>query len=188
RFVGRPGVLLVAGKERIEVMHSLVHGFNARERANILILETPLTYLHRDAMAAIGHREVGTDVPDFRTGIVQGIRVGANLIAVGDVDTAETAEAVLHAGERQMPVIAAVGAPTAEEVPWFVSRLFYGQHREDVERRLDRQWVGTIAVSDGVAEVVDPQTPIRQLTDQQAPERIAEADADSTPPMLGSSR
>ena len=69
-------------------MHALVNGFNARERANVLILETPLTYLHRDAMSAIGHREVGTDVPGLPdTGIVQGIRVGANLIAVGDVDS-----------------------------------------------------------------------------------------------------
>jgi len=184
RLVGRPGVLLVAGKHRIEVMHALVHGFNARERANVLILETPLTYLHRDAMAAIGHREVGTDVPDFRTGIVQGIRVGAALLAVGDVYDAETAEAVLHAGECQVPTIAAVGAPTAEEVDWFVTRLFYGQQREDVERRLERQWVGTIAVGDGFAEVIDPSTAVRQLTDQKHPDALPEPDVDSTPPML----
>ncbi len=181
RFLGRPGVLFVAGQQRIEVLHALVHGFNARERANVLILETPLTFLHRDAMAAIGHREVGTDVPDFRTGIVQGLRVGANLIAVGDLDSAETADTVLLAGERQMPVIAAVGAPTAEEVPWFVTRMFFGQQREDVQRRLDRQWVGTIAVSHAIAEVVDPRTPVRQLTDQQPTQALPGPDGDPAP-------
>jgi len=188
RFVGRPGVLFVAGTQRIEVMHALVHGFNARERANVIILETPLTYLHRDAMSAIGHREVGTDVPDFRTGIVQGIRVGANLLAVGDLDTPDTTDAVLHAGERQMPVIAAVGAPSAEEVPWFVARSFFGQQREDVERRFERQWVATIAVNGGTAEVVDPGSAVRQLTDQRGPDSLVGPVGDETPLLPGSGR
>ncbi|MEN0065765.1 MAG: hypothetical protein AAGA48_26740 [Myxococcota bacterium] len=180
RFVGRPGVLLVAGRQRIATMHALVQGFNARERANVVILESPLTYLHRDAMAAISHREVGTDVPDYRTGIIQAIRVGTNLVALGDIDEAPAAEAMLYAGERRVPVIAVVGSPSAEEASWFVTRLFYGQQREDIQRRLDRQWVGTIAVTDGVAEIYDPQSSVPQLADHQGAQEI-EGEA---PPQL----
>ncbi len=153
-YVGQPGLLLVAGTQRIGALHSLVNGYNARERSNVIILETPLTYLHRDAMSAISHREVGTDVPSFATGISQAIRLGADLLAVGDVEDADTAHQILCATEREMPIIAAVAAPCASEAPWWFTRLFYGQHREDVAYRLEQQLLATISVSGGSSEVL----------------------------------
>lgn len=153
-YVGQPGLMLVAGTHRTGVLHSLVNGYNARERSNVVILETPLTYLHRDAMSAISHREVGTDVPSFATGISQAIRLGADLIAVGDVEDADTAEQILCASEREMPVIAAVAAPCASEATWWFSRLFYGQHRDDILYRLEQQLLATVAVSADHTEVI----------------------------------
>ena len=149
RFVGRPGLLLVAGTERNAVLHSLVNGYNARERGNVVILETPLTFLHRDAMSAISHREVGSDAPGFADGIRQAVRLGADLLAVGDIDCAETAERVLIAVESQVPVLAGVAAMNVHDARWWVTRMFYGQHREDIERRLDRTMVLTIALNEG---------------------------------------
>ncbi len=157
RFVGKPGLLLVAGTRRNAVVHSLVDGFNARERGGVIVLETPLTYLHRDAMSAITHREVGTDVPDFPAGITQAIRLGADLIAVGEVADAETAERLLAAAERRLPVIAAVAAPDAASAPSWITRMFYGQHREDIAGRLQRMLTLTVALNDDTAaEVVVP--------------------------------
>lgn len=153
--VGRPGILLVAGQERTRVLHALVQGYNARERGNVVIVESPLTCLHRDAMAAISHREVGTDVPDFPTAIGQALRIGTDLLALGEIADAATAEAALTAAEKRTPVLAAVAAPTAGDAPWWIARLFTGQQREDVERRLDRLLLGTVvANAPGRAEVV----------------------------------
>ncbi|HHO54314.1 MAG TPA: hypothetical protein ENK18_26450 [Deltaproteobacteria bacterium] len=153
-YVGQPGLLLVAGTHRNGALHSLVNGYNARERSNVVILESPLTYLHRDAMSAISHREVGTDVPSFATGISQAIRLGADLLAVGDVEDAATAEQILCASEREMPVIAALAAPCAAEATWWFSRLFYGQHRDDILYRLEQQLLATVSVSIDRTEVV----------------------------------
>jgi twitching motility protein PilT len=148
RLVGVPGLTLVSGVHRNEVLHALIHGYNARSRAALWILETPLTYLHRDAMSAISHREVGTDLPSYATGIQQAMRLGADLIAVGDIPDADTAERVLEAAERQVPVIAAVGSPDAAQTTWWIHRLFYGQQREDVERRLDAVLKAVVSVTD----------------------------------------
>ena len=159
-LVGVPGLTLVSGVHRNEVFHALIHGYNARSRAAVWILETPLTYLHRDAMSAISHREVGTDLPSYATGIQQAMRLGADLIAVGNVPDAETAERVLEAAERRVPILASVGAPDADQTPWWMHRLFYGQQREDVERRLDAVLKAVISVTDTARpEVVVPSQP-----------------------------
>jgi len=160
RHVGVPGLTVVAGTLRNEVLHALIHGYNGRARAAVWILETPLTFLHRDGMAAISHREVGTDLPDYGTGVSQAMRLGADLIAVGDVPDAVTAEKVLEAAERQMPIIASVGAPDAAQASWWLARMFYGQHRDDVERRIDAVLRSVIAVSDPAhPELILPGAP-----------------------------
>jgi twitching motility protein PilT len=147
-LVGQPGLTLVSGIARNELLHALITGYNARARAAVWILETPLTYLHRDAMSAISHREVGTDLPSYATGIQQAMRLGADLIAVGDIPDAATAERVLEAAERRVPIIASVGSPDASQTPWWIHRLFFGQQREDVERRLDSVLRAVISVTD----------------------------------------
>lgn len=146
-LIGRRGLVLIAGDQRNEALHSLVEGYNATERSHVVVLETPLTYLHRDAMSAISHREVGTDVPDFATGVSQAIRLGVDLLALGDIDTASTAEQALVASERGIPVIAAVAAMSTANARWWASRMFYGQHRDDVERRLDQQLIAIICLN-----------------------------------------
>lgn len=156
-FVGQPGLVLVSGTQRIDVLHALVDSYNARERSNVVILETPLTYLHRDAMAAISHREVGTDLPDFASGINQAIRLDADLLALGDIETPAAADRLLCAAERRMPVIATVAAPNADQARWWFARLFFGQQRDDVERRLDNQLIATISVSDPAKPEVWPK-------------------------------
>jgi len=160
KLVGLPGLTLVAGQLRTEVLHALIQGYNGRARAAVWILETPLTYLHRDGMAAISHREVGADLPDYATGLSQAIRLGADLIALGDVPDAEAARRLLDAAERQVPVIAAVGAPSAADAVWWLTRMFYGQERDDTERRIHSVLRSTIASSAAdKAEVVVPETP-----------------------------
>lgn len=149
KWIGRPGILMVAGTRRNAILHALVNSYNARERGNVILLETPLTYLHRDAMSAISHREVGTDAPDFASGINQALRLNADLLAVGDVDNADTAERLLVAGEHRTPVIVGVAAMTAADARWWITRMFYGEHRQDVARRLDALIQVTICANEG---------------------------------------
>jgi Tfp pilus assembly pilus retraction ATPase PilT len=98
-------------------------------------------------MAAISHREVGADLPDYATGMSQAIRLGADLIAVGDVPDVESARKLLDAAERRVPVIASVGAPSAEEATWWLLRMFFGQERDDTERRIQTVLRSVIASS-----------------------------------------
>lgn len=137
RFVGARGLVLVVGDRRTELLAAMVAAYNARCRGHVVCLEAPLTYLHRDAAALISAREVGSDVPSYAAGIDQAMRVGVDLLVVGDATGADCVERLLQAAEDGVPVIGAVGAPTAELAGRWMSRAFFGEHRETVEERLD---------------------------------------------------
>lgn len=134
--LGMPGLTLVAGAQRTALLHALVHSYNRRIRGHLVLLESPIAYMHRDDRACIAHREVGQDVTSYASGLRQAVRVGADQIIVGDIADAETADAVLTAAEQGMAVLAGVSAPGHAQARWWMARLFDGTRRTDVETRL----------------------------------------------------
>jgi Tfp pilus assembly ATPase PilU len=155
--------VLLAGDNRHQLLGALVSDYNARIRGHAVVIESPLNYLYRDAVATIAQREVGTDVPDYRTAIQQAIRIGADLLVIGEIEDADTADAVLTAAEWGIPVTACVCAPDAEQACWWIERLFIGERRTDIARRLTAQIQAIVAVrSDGPLQVVDRTQPVRE--------------------------
>jgi twitching motility protein PilT len=136
KTVGRPGLLLIAGSRRDALLAACIGDFNARSRGQVWVIEAPLSYLHRDGMASISQREIGVDVPDFATGIRQGCRVGADVLAVREVEQANTAHELLTACEKGISCIASVAASSVEDAQWWITRMFSGQQRTDAEKRL----------------------------------------------------
>jgi Tfp pilus assembly pilus retraction ATPase PilT len=98
-------------------------------------------------MASISHREVGGDVENYSSGIYQAASMGTDVLAVVDVEEAATIDAALTAAESGIPTILTVSAPDADSATWWLSRRFYGQHREDVERRITNLLHTIIGVS-----------------------------------------
>ncbi len=153
--IGEPGLVLLCGHRRTDLLAALVSSFNQRRRGHIVVLESPLSHLYRDAVATIAHREVGDDVPSFTQGIRQAVRVGVDLLVIGNVPDEETAEATLTAAEAGVPVVASVAAPLAADAPWWLSRLFIGERRQDASRRLVSLMRSTICASEVSTEQVD---------------------------------
>lgn len=137
--LGRPGLHLVAGRDRGSLLHALVGAYNLTTRGHLVLLEAQIAWLHRDDRAVISHREVGGDVPTFGVGIRQAIKVGADQIVVGDIPDATTADAVLSAAEAGVCILAGVAAPAAGDAVWWITRLFDGVHRVDTDTRLGRE-------------------------------------------------
>lgn len=137
RLVGRPGLTLAAGPMRQDVLHAMVSEYNANLRGHAVVLESPLHYLHRDATAAVVQREVGVDVASYADGVRHAVRLGADLLVVGELDTPDAVEATLTAAESGLAVLAGVGAPESELAFWWITRQFFGEHRLVVERRLE---------------------------------------------------
>lgn len=141
--LGRPGLTVLAGARALHWMHAAVDAYNRHTTGFVVLAERPLHWLHKDDKAAIAQREVGLDVPDYATAIASGRALEADLVAIGDVPDARTAEAALVAAEGGSGLLVALPAPEgALAREWFL-RAFLGQAREDSAARFDRVLVRT---------------------------------------------
>ncbi len=154
--LGKSGLMLVAGGvSRARLLAALVNHYNETRRGHVVLLEDPITVLHRDIKAIIAHREVGIDVDSFPKGIRAAVHQGVDLLFVNEVENRETAESVLWAAEHGVPTIAAVAAPCAADAPWWIIRNFNGDHRRDAELRVKRLLHSIVALPDsGQPELV----------------------------------
>jgi twitching motility protein PilT len=132
-----PGLTLVIGPDRVAGLHAVVHGWNQQRAGNVVVLESPLQFLHRDSRAFVSQREVGNEVPDFPSGIRDAVRMGSDLLAVGDLPDRATADAVLEASEHGLRVVLAVAARQPDDAGWWLARLYDGRQRDDAERRIE---------------------------------------------------
>lgn len=152
----RPGLTLICGdRRRAALLASLVDRFNASRRGLAVVIEDPLTHLHRDATAVIAQRGVGTDTGSFAEGVCSARRQGVDLIAVGDVPDRTTAEALLRAAEEDITVLACVAAPDPNLAPTWLTRHFASERDQDVKQRLKRLLRGVICIhGQGPARIV----------------------------------
>ena len=137
RAWGKPGLILVTGRqERLGVISALVDAYNQGTSGQLLSLESPLEYLHRDARAAIAQREVGVDVSSIAEGLRVALTDDSDAIATTDLPNVEAVELALRIAEAGRPVVAGLaGTPPGNALRHLV-RLF-PQHRErEITERL----------------------------------------------------
>jgi twitching motility protein PilT len=145
--LAEPGLVLVCGgSRRAGALASLVDRFNSTHRGFVVVLEDPLTHLHRDGTATIVQRGLGTDVDSFPCGIRAAIRQGADLLAVGDVPDRATAEGLLCAAEQGMTVVACVAAPEPGLAASWLLRHFESDRDADVKSRIKRLLTTVVCV------------------------------------------
>lgn len=145
--LARPGlVLITGGPARVPLLHTLVDRYNAAYRGFCVVLEDPMTHLHKDAMATIAQRGVGTDVPSLHDGVLTAIRQKADVVAVGDVPDRDTAEAAAVAAEAGLVTLACVAAPSPELATSWLTRFYASLHEHDIGARIQRVLSGIATV------------------------------------------
>ena len=162
----QPGLTLICGgSQRAGTMASLVDRYNASHRGLVVVLEDPLTHLHRDGTAIIAQRGVGCDVQSLAAGVQEATRQRADLIAVGDVPDRETAESVLRAAEEGRTVLAAVAAPDTNLAPSWLLRMYASDRDMDVKARVKRLLRAVVCVPDvGSSRVVYRRNPLQKAS------------------------
>lgn len=163
-LVRQPGLVLICGGEsRARALAALIDRYNGSDHGLVVVIEDPLTHLHRDGLATIAQRGVGTDVDSLAGGVEQARRQRADVIAVGDVPDRATAEAILRAAEGNATVLACVGAPAANLAALWILRLYDSDRDQDVKQRVQRVLRGVICLPDEGA----PKLVVRATRAQQ---------------------
>jgi twitching motility protein PilT len=103
RMVEKPhGLILVTGATgsgKSTTIASFLDHLNRTRNAHIITIEDPIEYAHHHQRSLVNQREVGSDCFSFATALRQVLREDPDIIMVGEMRDAETAEAALRAAE-----------------------------------------------------------------------------------------
>ncbi|HZL37356.1 MAG TPA: type IV pilus twitching motility protein PilT [Tepidisphaeraceae bacterium] len=96
------GLVLVTGPTgsgKSTTLAGMVDAINRREQGHIITLEDPIEYAFISNKCAIEQREVGSDVPNFASGLRHVLRQDPDTILVGEMRDLETVSAAITAAE-----------------------------------------------------------------------------------------
>jgi len=111
------GLILVTGPTGVgksTTMAAMVRHLNENRYCNIICIEDPIEYQHRDIKSIIAQRELGDDTKSFRTALVHALRHDPDVIVLGemrDLDTISTAITAAETGHLVMSTLHTTDAP-----------------------------------------------------------------------------
>src|SRR5215211_5014290 len=112
------GIILVTGTTgsgKSTTLASMIDVVNRSVRKNIITIEDPIEYLHRDNISIISQREVGTDTASFAQALRRILRHDPDIILIGEIRDAESAQIALSAAETGHLVLSTLHTVDATE-------------------------------------------------------------------------
>jgi twitching motility protein PilT len=112
------GLVLVTGPTgsgKTTTLAGMVDHINATRAVNIMTIEDPIEVLHRNKMAMVAQREIGTDTRDYLQAMRRVLRQDPDVILIGEMRDSETVAAALSAAETGHLVLSTLHTVNATE-------------------------------------------------------------------------
>ena len=96
------GLVLVTGPTgsgKSTTLASIINQINETRQANIITIEDPVEFIHKDKKSIVSHREVGKQTESFSTALKSALREDPDVILVGELRDIETISMALTAAE-----------------------------------------------------------------------------------------
>jgi twitching motility protein PilT len=93
------GLILVTGITGSGKLAAMINHVNQNRRVNVITIEDPIEFLHRDVMSNISQREVGSDTLSFASALRHVLRQDPDVILVGEIRDMETLDTALKAAD-----------------------------------------------------------------------------------------
>jgi twitching motility protein PilT len=130
------GIVLLTGTTgsgKSTTLAAMVDHINSTRARNIITLEDPIEYLHRDKRSIISQREVGMDTESFARAMRRVLRQDPDVILIGEMRDEETVRTALSAAETGHLVLSTLHTLDATET---VNRIidFFPPHLQQQAR------------------------------------------------------
>lgn len=112
------GLILVTGATgsgKTTTLAAMIDHINRSRRQHIVTIEDPIEIVHSDHSCIVNQREVGLDTASFSQALRRGLRQDPDVILIGELRDAETAETALHAAESGHLVLSTMHTVDASE-------------------------------------------------------------------------
>jgi twitching motility protein PilT len=130
------GLILVTGRTgsgKSTTLAAMIDAINKTTTRNIITVEDPIEFLHRDRLSFIHQREVGLDTRSFHDGLRYVLRQDPDIILVGEIRDLETMGTALMASDTGHLVLSTLHTT---DVVQTLQRIisFYPPHQHDEVR------------------------------------------------------
>jgi twitching motility protein PilT len=105
----------ITGSGKSSTLDAIIDANNQSVDAHIVIISSPIEYVHKSARCIIRHREVGRDVLSFKDGAVQALRQDPDIIMIGELRDPETILTALEITDSGHKVFSTLHTASAVE-------------------------------------------------------------------------
>ncbi len=125
----------VTGSGKSTCLAAMINHVNTSRRVNIITIEDPIEFLHRDNAANISQREVGNDTLSFGSALRHVLRQDPDVILIGEIRDMETLDTALKAADTGHLVFSTLHTTDATQT---INRVisFFPPHQHDEVRHL----------------------------------------------------
>jgi len=86
----------ITGSGKSSTLDAVIDMNNHNNNSHIIIIGNPIEFIHDSDKSIVSHREVGSDVKDFRSGTIESLRQDPDIIVVGEMRDSATISTVLE--------------------------------------------------------------------------------------------
>ena len=125
----------ITGSGKSTALASMINHINQHRRVNVITIEDPIEFLHRDVNSNISQREVGNDTLSFASALRHVLRQDPDVILVGEIRDLETLDTALKASDTGHLVFSTLHTTDAAQT---INRLlsFYPPHQHQEVRMI----------------------------------------------------
>ncbi|MDQ6888244.1 MAG: type IV pilus twitching motility protein PilT [Gemmatimonadota bacterium] len=119
----------ITGSGKSTALAAMVQHINERRAANVITIEDPIEFLHRDIHCSINQREVGADTGSFAQALRRVLRQDPDVILIGEIRDLETLEVAIKAADTGHLVFSTLHTTDATQT---INRVisFYAPHQQ----------------------------------------------------------
>ena len=105
----------ITGSGKSSTLDAIIDLHNDSDPCHIVIIASPVEYVHKSRVSIIKHREIGRDVMTFKEGVIQSLRQDPDIIVVGEMRDPETIMAALEVTDTGHKVFSTLHTSSAIE-------------------------------------------------------------------------
>jgi twitching motility protein PilT len=142
------GIILVTGTTgsgKSTTLAAMINHMNESYPRNIVTIEDPIEYLHRDKKSIVHQREVGFDTNSFGQALRRVLRQDPDVILIGEMRDEETVGTALSAAETGHLVLSTLHTIDAVETINRIIDFFPPHHHQQVRAMLAGSLRGVIS-------------------------------------------
>lgn len=143
------GLILVTGTTgsgKSTCLAAMIDHINTQETCNIITVEDPIEYLHRDKMSIVSQREIGVDTNSYENALRSALRQDPDVLLVGEIRDLETMQIALTAADTGHMVFATIHTTNATETIHRILSMYPPHQHEEVRLLLAECLVGIVSL------------------------------------------